>query len=204
MRHIYREDTAIIKKLHAYFVRQRETYLSGGDSGRAIAECPSTDHLAEIVNGAFWASLHKEEGHVTTLSLAYVSAEHAKNPFEFVEPLSLDPKVLAKIAPAVERPGIHLGVWPDELGTLRVWGTTRTLPLLSFVLEVAGPGVLVVKHRRKGRDTKFVNVAVLAGDDTKFVSDAGGASLDCKSMLVSLLGGPGGANGRLWPDPTNV
>jgi len=69
-----------------------------------------------------------------------------------------------------------------------VWGTTRTIPRLCFVLEVVEPGLLVVKYRR-GRDPgKFANVAVLKGDEVKVV-DAGGASQpDCPGMVTSLLG----------------
>ena len=54
---------------------------------------------------------------------------------------------------------------------LRVWGTTRTLPPLCFVLEVIAPGLLVVKYPRDGTSGKFVNVAVLEGDQVKFVDE---------------------------------
>lgn len=84
----------------------------------------------------------------------------------FERPLPLVPDALTRLAPAVERPGIHLGVWRVG-GALLVWGTTRTIPTLCFVLEVVAPGLLVVKPRRGTEAAKFVNVAVLEGDVIK-------------------------------------
>ena len=42
---------------------------------------------------------------------------------------------------AVERPGIHLGVWSDG-GAFHLWGATRTIPPLCLVLEVVEPGLV--------------------------------------------------------------
>ncbi|HEX8919826.1 MAG TPA: hypothetical protein VF766_00015, partial [Pyrinomonadaceae bacterium] len=91
-----------------------------------------------------------------------------------------------RLAPAVERPGIHLGVWRygEEL---RVWGTTRTIPGLCFVLEVVQPGLLVIKYRRGQESGKFVNIAVLEGDRIKVVDERGTSLPDCPELLMSLL-----------------
>jgi hypothetical protein len=86
----------------------------------------------------------------------------------------------------VERPGIHLGVWREN-GELRVWGTTRVIPAFSFVLEVAAPGLLVVKHHRS-EGSKFVNVAVLEGDQIKVIDEQASNLPDCPELLTSLLG----------------
>ncbi len=88
--------------------------------------------------------------------------------------------MLVRVAPAVERPGIHLGVWRDAGDQLRVWGTTRLAPTDCMVLEVAGPGLLVVKHHR-GDGGKYVNVAVLEGDRIKVIDDRATALPDCPS-----------------------
>ncbi|MDQ2856385.1 MAG: hypothetical protein M3R68_08650, partial [Acidobacteriota bacterium] len=101
----------------------------------------------------------------------------------------LTPNVLTRLAPAVERPGIHLGVWRvgGESNELRVWGTTRAIPKLCFVLEVIEPGLLVIKYRR-GQDTgKYVNVVVLKGDQIKVVDEMGANLPDCPDLLTSLL-----------------
>ena len=102
-------------------------------------------------------------------------------------PLPLEPGMLAKVAPAVERAGIHLGVWRNG-GELRVWGTTRAIPRFCFVLEVAAPGLLVVKHHRGEESGKFVNVAVLEGDQIKIVDEHASSLPDCPPLLTSLLG----------------
>src|SRR5581483_3746538 len=86
----------------------------------------------------------------------------------FERPLPLDPGVLTRVAPAVERPGIHLGVWrtPDAI---QVWGATRKIPSLCLVVEVAAPGVIVIKHHSRDTAGKYVNVAVLEGDQVKMI-----------------------------------
>ena len=72
-------------------------------------------------------------------------------------------------------------------GELRVWGTTRAIPAFVMVLEVAAPGLLVVKHHR-GDGGKFVNVAVLEGDQIKIIDEQASQLPDCPAMLTSLLG----------------
>jgi len=102
--------------------------------------------------------------------------------------LPLSPPVLTRVAPAVERPGIHLGVWRDQQNELCVWGTTRTIPVMCFVLEVAAPGLFVIKHHRGEESRKFVNVAVLEGDQIKVVDERAMRQPDCPALLTSLLG----------------
>jgi hypothetical protein len=94
--------------------------------------------------------------------------------------------VLTKLAPAVERPEIHLGVWKFD-NELRVWGTTRSIPSFCFVLEDIEPGLLVVKHRRRGGFGKYANVAVLQGEQVKIIDEKGTSLPDCPSLLLALL-----------------
>lgn len=118
--------------------------------------------------------------------MAYLPPELAVRPLRFATPLPLGPRALARLAPAVERPGIHLGVWRQD-GKLRVWGTTRAVPSLCFVLEVLGPGLLVVKHRFREDSAKFRNVAVFEGEHAKILSRGAGDSSDGPPLLASLL-----------------
>ena len=115
-------------------------------------------------------------------------------------PLPLHPVTLTRVAPAVERPGIHLGVWrrQDEFS---VWGTTRTIPSLCFVLEVAAPGLLVIKHHSDEESGKFVNVAVLEGDQIKWVDEHAADVPDCPELMTSLLGFDSPAS---WVHSVNV
>lgn len=180
-----------------HFVRHAEAATAADGP---LAPVPGVDTIEAIVHAAFWASLRREEGYIPKISLAYLPPSQATRPLTFAEGLPLAPDVLGRIAPAVERPGIHLGVW-REGSDLRVWGTTRAVPRLGFVLEVASPGLLVIKHRRGEEPTKFANVAVLAGDEIKIIDEAASSLPDCPPLLTSLLGFDAPAT---WGDTVNV
>lgn len=147
---------------------------------------PESADIEAIIDAAFWASLRREEGVTPTISLALLPPSAAGQALTFATRLPLRPAALAKLAPAVERPGIHLGVW-REAGELTVWGTTRSIPAFCFVLEVIGSGLLVIKHRSEPFG-KFVNIAVLEGDQVKIVDERSSSIPDCPGMLKSLLG----------------
>jgi hypothetical protein len=156
----------------------------GGSAGAAYL--PDASAVERIVDAAFWASLRREEGRAPTISLAYLPPDEAGHPLRFERPLPLDPATLTRLAPAVERPGIHLGVWRDG-GEPYVWGATRTLPPWCFVLEVVEPGLLVIKHRRPDPGGKFGNVAVLEGDQVAIVDAEGMLAAECPEFVSSLL-----------------
>jgi hypothetical protein len=156
---------------------------------------PDTAAIEAIIEAAFWASLRREEGYIPRISLAFVAPESVQWPLKFERRLPLSAEPLTRLAPAVERPGIHLGVW-HEGGQLSVWGATRNLPALCMVLEVVAPGLLVLKHSRGGDPGKFVNVAVFEGDRIKIIDESAAQLPDCPDLLTSLLGfdtqhGPG-------------
>lgn len=148
---------------------------------------PDVESIQAILNAAFWASLRREEGYQPRISLAFVSPDQVRRPLRFERPLQLLPQVLTKVAPAVERPGIHLGVRQNGDG-LEVWGATRNLPPYSFVLEVVQAGLLVIKQGREEGSGKFVNVAVIEGDEIKVIDEQAATLPDCPGLLTSLLG----------------
>src|SRR5258706_15717323 len=152
------------------------------------AEVPDALTIERIINAAFWASLRREEGREPTISLAYLPPEAAGPALTAERPPALDPVNLTKLSPAVERPGIHLGVWKNGGGDLGVWGATRTIPPLCFVVEVIEPGLLVIKHRRADPDGKFANVAVLEGEVIKIVDAEGTLASECPDFVTTLLG----------------
>ncbi|HEX5000645.1 MAG TPA: hypothetical protein VFY29_20645 [Terriglobia bacterium] len=129
---------------------------------------PDARQIEEIVSAAFWASLRSEEGLSPKISLCFLKPKDTPRPLLFDPRLRLEPNVLARLAPAVQRPGIHIGI-ADYEGQLDVWGITRTVPPDCFVVEVASPGLLVVKTPQADSSTKFANVAVLEGADVKFL-----------------------------------
>lgn len=150
----------------------------------AMAPVPARDVIEAMVEAAFWASLRREEGRTPLLSLAFVSATQAPEALVLEHPVELSPQPLTRLAPAVERPGIHLGVW-EEQGALRVWGATRTLPPGCFVLEVIAPGFLILKQSPADSAGKFANLAVVEGNDVRIIGQA--TPPDCPNLVKSLL-----------------
>jgi hypothetical protein len=188
----------VAPKVHAHFTRHLKAARQRG--AVPLADLPSLHVIENMINAAFWASLRREEGYVPKISMAYLPPEQDSYPLLFERPLPMSPYALAKIAPVVERAGIHLGVWHvnDELC---VWGTTHNIPTYCFVLEVVEPGLLIVKHHRGEQSGKYVNVAVLEGDRIKVVDESASSLPDCPDLLTSLLGFDSPAS---WVDSVNV
>ena len=115
--------------VYAYFTRQRAETRAG--NGR-LASLPDIATIQAIVDAAFWASLRREEGFIPKVSLAFVSPDETDSALLFERPLPLQPGVLTKVSLAVERPGIHLGVWRGPDG-LCVWGATRAIPSFEIM-----------------------------------------------------------------------
>jgi hypothetical protein len=189
---------AVAPKVREHFVRH---VAEGEQRGRAhLASVPDARTIESIIEAAFWASLRREENYIPRISLAFMAPDQSTHPMMFERRLTLEPGKLVKVAPAVERAGIHLGVWRDG-DDLCVWGTTRSIPTFCIVVEVAAPGLIVVKHHRGEEVGKFVNVAVLEGDQVKIVDERASSLPDCPALLTSLLGfdSPGS-----WLDSVNV
>lgn len=184
--------------IEKHFARLLQTAANLGETD--LAPAPPIRVITPIIDVAFWASLRKEEGRSPKISLAYLPPELATQPLVFEEPIVLTPYVLTKLAPAVERSGIHLGVWEYQ-DRLCVWGTTRHMPDGCLVLEVIEPGLLVVKHRRINGFGKFINVAVLKGDEIKIIDEESKSLPDCPAMLTSLLDYNAST---AWGDSVNV
>jgi hypothetical protein len=191
----------VAPKIFEHFAMHEE---KARQRGRAVVAPPPDEETIEaLIDAAFWASLRREETYIPKISLAFVDPEAATHPMRFDRPLPLVPAALVKVAPAVERPGIHLGVGPGP-GGLAVWGTVRAIPFLCFVVEVAAPGLLVVKHHRGDETGKFVNVAVIEGDQIKIVDEDASSLPDCPPLLTSLLGFDSPASWTAGLDAVNV
>jgi hypothetical protein len=177
----YPAARSVAAQLEEYFIRHAREARQRGETD--LAPLPDAATIEAVIDTAFWASLRREEGYETRVSLAFLSPDHTAHPLRFEQALALEPAKLTRVAPAVKRPGIHLGVWRNG-GDLVVWGTTRVLPPLCFVLEVAGAGVLVIKHHRSEELGKFQNVAVLEADQIKLVDERASGLPDCTEMLA--------------------
>jgi len=194
----YPAGRAVAQRVQDHFIRHLAA--AGATASVLTAPLPDLGAIEEVIEAGFWTSLRREEVYVPKISIALLPHGYTTHPLLFERRLPLQPHLLARVAPAVERPGIHLGAW-REGSELMVWGTTRDLPRYCLVLEVAAPGLLVVKQHRGGEQTKFANVAVLQGDLVKVVDEQASSLPDCPSLLTSMLGFDSPAS---WGDSVNV
>lgn len=184
----YQPSYQAAKKVATLVERHFKNHLAQAAAAdeQDLANAPSARVIEQMLDAAFWTSLRKEEGHSPQISMAYLPPEQAGKPLVFDQHLPLNAAILTKLAPGVERAGIHLGVWMYD-GDLQVWGTTLKIPNLCFVLDVPEPGLLVVKHRRMYGLGKFTNVAILKGDDVKIVDESSANMPECPKILRHLL-----------------
>ncbi|MEP6716026.1 MAG: putative sensor domain DACNV-containing protein [Terriglobia bacterium] len=185
----YPAARAAALKVHPHFARH----------GAPYGPVPDVEAMEAIIDAAFWASLRREENITPRISLAFVSEAQLNLSMIFARPVALASQALTRLGPAVERPGIHLCVSRHD-GELMVWGAARKLPPLCFVLEVVAPGLLVLKHSRGDESGKFVNLAVLQGDEIKIVDHESATASDWPELLTPLLG----LQPRSEPDPVSV
>jgi hypothetical protein len=193
----YPAAKVVAPKLHAYFTRQRAEAVSRGEIAASV---PDIETIEAVINATFWASLRREEGYIPRISMALLPPDETAHPLRFERPLPLSSAALTRVAPAVERAGIHLGAWRNG-HDLAVWGTTRSIRSWCIVLEVAAPGLIVIKHHRGEESGKFTNVAVLEGDLIKVVDERASSLPDCPPLLQSLLGFD---SPIAWVDSVNV
>jgi len=191
----YPAARAVAGRIHEHFVDHAVRARQRGRTDVGVE--PEVADIEAVIDAAFWASLRREEGLTPTISMALLPPDRAGQSIRFATELPLRATVLAKIGPAVERPGIHLGVWRRN-GELNVWGTTRMIPAFCLVVEVVASGLLVIKHRNDPFG-KFVNVAVLEGDQIKVVDEGFSRDAECPGPVKSLLGieAPGRAAGQV-------
>jgi len=181
----YKAAREVSQTIIQHFVNSTAAALNRGATN--LAGIPDVKIVEAIVDVAFWTSLRKEEGNTPRISLVYLSPDQANKNLLLNKPLLLTPENLTRLAPGLERAGIHVGVYLME-GELYIWGTTMSVPELCFVLDVSEPALLVIKHRSSSGNGKFTNVAVLQGDKVKVVDETKGYDADTPPMLQWLLG----------------
>ncbi len=164
----YQAAKSVSQPIQDQFSKNILAAREGGSEN--IAPIPDKRVIEAMVDTIFWASMRREEGHSPKISVAYLPPELAGEPLLFAQRIPFYSYSLTKLAPGVERPGIHLGIWHDE-DELYIWGSTVTLPDFCMVIEVSEPGLMVVKYRRTDGYGKFANLAVLVGDQIKLVDE---------------------------------
>src|SRR5919197_5975506 len=115
----------VAPRLHAHFSSYQQVDHARG--AVAVDTVPDVAAIEAMIDTVFWASLRREEGYAPKISLAFLAPTDTEHPLVFERSLPLDPALLTRVSPAVERPGIHLGVHHVD-GALCVWGTARTIP----------------------------------------------------------------------------
>ena len=156
-------------------------FLDKGSAAR-----PSAQVIEQVIEVGFWASLLPEEGHNPRVTLAYTEPPGDGSALTFEQHIPFEAHIVAHMAASVERPGVHLGLWLIE-GELRIWGILRSLPYWCFVLEVAAPGLLVVKYRRPDQVGKLANLAVLEGASVKMIEPQSAVLTDAPHAMQPLL-----------------
>jgi sensor domain DACNV-containing protein len=188
----------VAPRMQAHFASHQQLDRPSGSVASNMI--PDERAIEAIIDTAFWASLRREEAYMPKISLAFLTPAATTHPLVLERPLPLDPAVLTRVSPAVERPGIHLGVAYLD-GELRVWGTAQEIPRHCFVAEVIEPGLIVIKHRRGREAAKFINVAVLQGDRIKVIDEKASAMPDCPALLSTLLVGDPDSDEPQTPNP---
>lgn len=194
----YKAANTVAGKIEQHFIRLHQNAASQGEVD--LASQPDRKTIEALIDVAFWSSLRKEEGHSPRISVAFLPPSQTSKPLKFAKPLPLNANTLTKIAPGIERSGIHLGVW-EEHGELYIWGTTLNIPNFCFVVDVSEPGLIVIKHRRIYGIGKYTNVAVLKGEQIRIVDDTSCTNRDCPPILKALLDLTVLAS---WNDPINI
>jgi len=194
----YKAANTVAGKIEQHFIKLHENAAAQGELD--LATQPDKKIIEALIDVAFWTSLRKEEGHSPRISIAFLPPSETSNPLQFARPLPLNANTLTKLAPGVERSGIHVGVW-EENGELFIWGTTLNIPNFCFVVDVSEPGLIVIKHRRIYGIGKYTNVAVLKGEQIRIVDDTSCSNRDCPPVLKALLDLTVLAS---WNDPINI
>jgi hypothetical protein len=180
------EPTYLAAKLVSHRIAKHfEMQFDHRDTDRR--HIPDIPVIEILIDTAFWASLRREEGYEPKISLAFLPPDLAVNRLIFHHPQRFTPYNLVKLSPAVVQPGIHLGVWIED-DNFYIWGTTHEVPTHTMIIEVAEAGLLVVKQKHRDHARKFVNVAVLKGNQIKVIEDNHWGLTDCPGILSALLG----------------
>lgn len=194
----YKAANTVAATIEQHFVELHSNASTKGEID--LATQPNKKIIEVLIDVAFWTSLRKEEGHSPKISIAFLPPSQTSNPLKFAKKLPLNAYSLSKIAPGVERSGIHVGVWEED-GELFIWGTTLNIPNFCFVVDVSEPGLIVIKHRRIYGIGKYTNVAVLKGEQIRIVDDTSCTTRDCPPILKALLDLTIIAS---WNDPINI
>lgn len=130
---------------------------------QSVGVMPTREHLATIMDRAFWTSFSRDEGNEVTVSIIFTEAKKSFDTFFFDQPIPFDVRNLVKLGAALEIPRADIGVWPDDDGQLQIWGfKTRAEDVLiaNLWIQVLGAGQVLVTFGGKSLGALISNQAV--------------------------------------------
>lgn len=123
---------------------------------------PSLEHLTELIEVSFWASLDRVEGHQLSFSVGYENRRFAAyDTFSFSPHLPFTRERLRNLAPAIGSPESCAIVFPDLDDHLSIQGLGRS-HLSPLIIKVLDPGRLIVRFN-------LFNRAVISGSEAVFI-----------------------------------
>jgi hypothetical protein len=158
-------------------VKFRRSLVEDGHVTRNCADdlCDSTEHLAELSNLCFWASLAVEEGRKIHGSLCICSPDQAPRSRAFHESISISVNNLAALLTA--SPASPLAVHVKE-NKLEVWGVLDSVPMFTIKLRLADAGTVIASDSHN-------TIAVLEDGEVHIPISASDG--DCRSLIAAAL-----------------
>jgi hypothetical protein len=152
--------TSLLERLRDRRSRVREPAAPRDRHGsveRLLASAPlpaSTEHVGELLDACFFATLLTEEGRPTRFACAYVSPDDLDGipARRLARPLSVTPETIRRIAPAIDPELTSLGIHDGPDG-LVVWGLVDLPRLVALQVFGSGTGVLRVTYLRQTQMT---------------------------------------------------
>jgi sensor domain DACNV-containing protein len=99
------------------------------------------------------------------------------HPYTFNKPLLFDEEHIVKLAPAIDPSANFIGLWPDDTGSIRIWGFASTIEMERSRLgyakaylfcEMISPGYLMLSSSVRSMGLIFFT-ALIAGTKTEFI-----------------------------------
>ena len=166
-------------------------FLTGMRESYPASVIPSHDHLATLVETAFWASLQREEDRPLNFSIGYESSSSGEgSDFVFGISLPFEIRSLTKLGPAIDGSNTSMLVGPSAKGRLEIRGIS-TLSLAALKIKVLDPGQLIVTFAG-------TNIAVISGAEAVHIRNP---LLTRSSSIWTKLSPEGETDYSPWSDP---
>lgn len=124
-----------------------------------VMPLPNLDHLRELLEASFVASLMTEEGESVSFTIGFISPELGQDSnwsvLRFSSPRPLTAGVLRQLSPTLVPDNVLCGVFPNPQDTLEVWGLIflprsigfgESLNLPGITISSYQPGVILVRQ----------------------------------------------------------